>query len=88
VPLEFRVHTMKRLNISHSSSETLAGCARKFEFHKILQFSEHDSSKASSGGTALHEAWCEFLRTGNKQAIIWKMTQWCPADEIGKSYDS
>ena len=79
---------MKRLNISHSSSESLAGCARRFEFNKILQFSSHDGSKSSAGGTAMHEAWYEYLRTGSKRDAVWQMLTRYPAEEIGKAYDS
>lgn len=69
---------MNPLRLSNSSVGRFHSCPRKFEFTKILRVDGYEESQAAAGGTALHEAWYEYLRTGNKKAAFWALIRHYP----------
>lgn len=67
------MYNLQSLELSHSSRQMFASCARKLEFRKFYASSKRDETLASSVGTALHEGLQTWLDTGDKQAAIWAM---------------
>jgi RecB family exonuclease len=62
-----------RLYLSHSSIQTLQSCPRKFEFNKFYQLDEREETMATECGKALHEAYQEYLSSGDVQAADKKL---------------
>lgn len=68
----------QQLNISHSSTGTLTGCARRFEFYKFYDHPPRVQTLASSAGTALHIGYQDYLIHGDKDQATWQLMKHFP----------
>lgn len=66
-------YPVKELLISHSTMSSADSCWRKLEFAKMYGVNLKKPSLAGDGGTALHEAVGEYIKTKDKHLAILKL---------------
>ena len=79
------INTLEPITFSHSSLSSYRSCARKLEFRKFYQHGgKRDASLPADAGSAVHEGYQTYLRTGSEDLAFINMMLAYPTEYYGE----